>query len=522
MLQRKQKTTPLTVLIVEDSPIQALFLKRILEKAGYTLYMAKNGAEGLATAMEVKPDIVITDIVMPEMDGFELCRHIKELNDLKDIPVILLTTLNDPSDVINGLKCGADNFINKPYDENNLLNRIKYILISRELSSRERTQMGIEVLFHGEKHLITSDRQQMLNLLLSTYETAILKNKEIVTANEALQAEIVLRIKAEDEIRLLFRISTALGSLIDTDAIIKEVLDIMMDLKLFSLEERSFILLNKEDSLFCAYDIGHDAEFIASHTDLKFGAGLCGIAAKTGKVVISGDSQLDPRHTIGGREIKPHGHIVIPLKSGSRLVGVLCLSIKQQRDIRIDEKTLEMLQIIGNQIGIALENARLYEEAKNNALHDTLTGLPNRRFLDIFLQKSFAVAKRGTALSVVMFDIDHFKHYNDTYGHPTGDKVLISVAQTAKKTMRESNFIARYGGEEFIILLLEADAKDAITVAERLRENIEMETEVTVSLGISTYYPSIISMDELIKNADRALYEAKKSGRNCFCAAPYL
>src|SRR5439155_1179846 len=126
------------ILVVEDSPTQAEELQYILEQNGYQVSRATNGKKALEAMNKRKPTIVVSDIMMPEMDGYQLCRRIKEDNNFKDVPVILLTSLSDPVDVIKGLECGADNFITKPYDENYLLSRIQYILINRKLYKSDK------------------------------------------------------------------------------------------------------------------------------------------------------------------------------------------------------------------------------------------------------------------------------------------------------------------------------------------------------------------------------------------------
>ncbi len=176
------------VLIVEDSPTQAERLKHILERHDYEVSVASNGRAALDSLDQRKPHIIISDIMMPEMDGYELCRRIKGHQDFREIPVILLTSLSDPVDVVKGLECGADNFITKPYDEKYLLSRIQYILINRELYKSEKMQMGVEIFFAGRKYFITSERQQILNLLLSTYETAVQKNLELIKTQEELKS----------------------------------------------------------------------------------------------------------------------------------------------------------------------------------------------------------------------------------------------------------------------------------------------------------------------------------------------
>ena len=186
---------PVHVLVVEDSPTQAQQLIHMLERNGYEVTAASNGRKALELARLNRPTLVITDIVMPEMDGYALCRQIKEDPELGTLPVILVTTLSDPYDVIRGLECRADNFIIKPYEESYLLARIQFVLIHYEMRRHEQSGMGVEIYFNNHRHFITSDRLQIINLLLSTYETAVQRNQELTrtkdelrTANDSLES----------------------------------------------------------------------------------------------------------------------------------------------------------------------------------------------------------------------------------------------------------------------------------------------------------------------------------------------
>lgn len=174
------------ILVIEDSPTQAEQLRYMLEKHGYRVTTAGTGREALAFMAERKPGLIITDVIMPEMDGYELCRAVKSDERFRDIPVIMLTSLSDPHDVIRGLECGADNFITKPYDETSLLYRIINMQMERQHRSTADGEDGVEVYFDRRKFLITADRRQALNLLLSTYETAIQKNRELSSARDEL------------------------------------------------------------------------------------------------------------------------------------------------------------------------------------------------------------------------------------------------------------------------------------------------------------------------------------------------
>ncbi|MEX2271446.1 MAG: response regulator [Vicinamibacterales bacterium] len=197
------------ILIVEDSPTQAQRLKHLLLQRGYHVTHAANGRVALDMVQHHKPDMVISDVIMPEMDGYELCRRLKSDPVLGDLPVILVTTLSDPGDVIRGLECRADNFILKPYDERYLVSRVQFVLLNRQMRQAEQGGLAVEIFFHGEKHVITADRMQILNLLLSTYEAAIERNKELTRAKEAL-------IESEERTRLI--VSTAHDPFVGMDS----------------------------------------------------------------------------------------------------------------------------------------------------------------------------------------------------------------------------------------------------------------------------------------------------------------
>ncbi len=167
------------ILIVENSLTQAMRLQYILEKNDYRVLVTHNGKEALTAIHQRKATMVISAIVMPEMDGYELCRQIKGDEHLKDISVIFLTSLSDPQDIMRGMESGANNFIIKPYEEKSLLSRIRYILANQELRRVSMSGMGMEIVFGGKKYFFTPDRIQMIDLLLSTYETAVQKNLEL-------------------------------------------------------------------------------------------------------------------------------------------------------------------------------------------------------------------------------------------------------------------------------------------------------------------------------------------------------
>jgi PAS domain S-box-containing protein len=178
---------PRSVLVVEDSRTQAERLQAVLEEAGYLVEVAHDGETGVAAVEARPPDAVISDIVMPGVvDGYELCRRIKA-GPHRDVPVILLTSLSDPADIIRGLECGADNFLRKPYLASYLLERLKVLFATREIRAKDRVRFGMKVLFLGREVSINAEHQQVLDLLVSTFEEAVIQNRELRQREEELR-----------------------------------------------------------------------------------------------------------------------------------------------------------------------------------------------------------------------------------------------------------------------------------------------------------------------------------------------
>jgi PAS domain S-box-containing protein len=181
-MKTQGKNHSVNVLIVEDSRTQAEYLQHILENEGYTVVLATNGIEALEKVKIGEPSIILTDIVMPEMDGYELCRVIKTDENLRHIPVIIVTQLFDPADLVKGLDAGANNIIIKPYEPKHVISRIQNTL---QLDDADST---LEVSFDGKTHTIPAHKLRTPALLLSTLDNALKKNTELSEANELLAA----------------------------------------------------------------------------------------------------------------------------------------------------------------------------------------------------------------------------------------------------------------------------------------------------------------------------------------------
>lgn len=215
--------------------------------------------------------------------------------------------------------------------------------------------------------------------------------------------------------------------------------------------------------------------------------------------------------------LKPD-HLYSPLVSDNRTLGLIEICREESEDF--NENDLTLLSTLSSLIAQTLEKARLYEMA----ITDGMTGLYVHRYFQLALQNEIDRSKRyGKTLSLIMFDIDHFKNFNDTYGHQIGDIVITETATILKGTLRSIDLASRYGGEEFTVILPETEGAAALNVAERLRKLIEAHEysgykeplKVTISLGISVYPEHSLERLDLIRKADTALYHSKENGRNC-------
>ncbi len=211
-----------------------------------------------------------------------------------------------------------------------------------------------------------------------------------------------------------------------------------------------------------------------------------------------------------------------PLIAGGVIIGAVRLEGSKGLWTPERESLLESYLSVA---ASALSNLRLLQTMKKQANIDELTGLYNRRFLEDYARKLIAMAARkGTPLGIIMLDLDHFKNFNDEFGHEVGDRVLRQFSKTVTQAMRETNLAARYGGEEFVVLLPDTGAQYCMLVAERIRHAVERMVvpagtekplpQITVSLGVAIYPEHAKTLEELLLASDKALYESKRAGRN--------
>lgn len=231
------------------------------------------------------------------------------------------------------------------------------------------------------------------------------------------------------------------------------------------------------------------------------------------------ETSLPP--TPADRQYRSPSFLSCPLTIGGRTIGVMSFT-DRAGGRPFDKDSLDLFQAVAPQLAVAIDRATLKEKAgefEQLSVTDPLTKLLNRRYIEERLDEEVKRSNRhGLAMSFMMLDVDHFKSYNDQFGHPAGDDALKIVGNVIRETLRSADVAARFGGEEFAILLPQTVGEEAAAIAERIRTNIESTTfphrEVTMSIGVASCSAELCSTENIVSAADRALYEAKRSGRN--------
>ena len=450
------------VLVVDDIPDNVKLLEARLMGEYFDVVTAEDGFKALAICDEEQVDIILLDIMMPGMDGFEVCERLKANPNTAHIPVVMVTALDQPSDRVRGLKAGADDFLTKPVNDLQLIARVKSLVrlkaVSDELRLRAETarQIGIEEMLRSDGLMQTPGRVLVADGRASSQERIVRALKPIAEVDAVTEPQAALLKAASNPFELVI-----------VNSNFEDYDPLRLCSQLRSLERTRFL------PLLLVAEQGAD-EMVARALDL-------GVNDYILRPI--DPNELDPRSLTQIRRKRYNEHLRLNL-----------------------QHTMEL------------------------AIVDGLTGLNNRRYLDNHLKILFdRAAVRGRPISICMTDIDRFKLVNDTYGHDVGDEVLREFAARIRSTVRGADLACRYGGEEFVVVMPDTPIELAASVAERLRaivedkpfyvRSIDRELSITASLGIATSSGAFGAPDEILKHADKALYEAKHPGRNRVVAA---
>ncbi|TRO83715.1 diguanylate cyclase [Trichloromonas acetexigens] len=360
-----------------------------------------------------------------------------------------------------------------------------------------------------EKELAAAEEELRYQSLLTD------KNRQIEEANAELTAHV-------NELSALFSlIQDMIGSL-DLDVLFGRVLQIIKDV--VPCDELLLLLYQDEERLQISKTLGLNPA--RKYRELFDGRSiLMEEISHRQECLHVRDLEEDQRFEDYLRDYpETRSLLCVPMILKEQILGVINLHKKEVGGF--SEREIRLVQAITAQAAIAIENARLYQQTRDLSNTDSLTRLANRRFFQAALDKEFAQARRyGTNFSLIMIDIDHFKRYNDAHGHLQGDKVLRDVAQILQDNIRGIDLAARFGGEEFIILMPKTNKEGARAAAEKLRLCVaerefmgaaesQPEGHLTLSLGIAEFPEDADSLETLQEQADQALYQAKKEGRN--------
>ncbi len=331
--------------------------------------------------------------------------------------------------------------------------------------------------------------------------------------------------RSKHEQAILYRASQSLGAAMNEEAVVDAALETTGAIATFD-----FAAVTRHDK-------GRHVVVRATGLDAERYQGLSfkGNASLTAMVVknrhylpFRGDFEVE-RHVLFTKRANPNSLrslLVLPLNVREQTIGTLVVGA--QREHAFSRSARTALQVLTQQVAVSLANAAFVRRLEELATTDGLTGCLNKRtFLEELEQKLKSAARFGRHLSLVVTDIDHFKSVNDTYGHAAGDIVLRGLGGILRHVKRETDTVARFGGEEFCVLCEETDGAGAALLAERIRQELGSATfqseggalQVTCSAGVATFPEDASSAKDLFEVADRALYNAKRSGRNRVCAA---
>lgn len=341
--------------------------------------------------------------------------------------------------------------------------------------------------------------------------------------NQNLRVAIGKVKKADETLNSFVDFSKSIASVLDKERLLDTILE--KSLELLKAEQGSLMLVDNETSELVVEARKTVDDVVQEKMRLKKGEGVAGIVLQNGGSLLVRDIESDPRVSQQSRaRYKTKSFVSVPIKVEGRVTGVFNASDKIEGSA-FNEDDLTLIQSFMNNMAIAIERSILYkrtEEYKKLSITDPLTGIYNRRYLNSRLSEEITRYNRYKhPFSFLMFDLDGFKEYNDTYGHISGDELLKALADIIEESLRTIDIAARFGGDEFVAIFPQTPKVDAIQITNRVKEKIDKfldeynpDISLSVSMGLATYPDDASSIMELIEKTDQALYLAKKGGGN--------
>lgn len=473
------------ILLVEDSETQLKFLREGLLQNGFEVETAMNGSEAYKKVYTCTPDIVVSDIIMPAIDGYQLCRMLKNVEETKKIPVILLTVLENKIDNFWGKKAGAQLFLSKTIDVKELVNSINATVRRYPVNSEYKAELA-------SKDGVENSAQTRLNAILNELLLKSMFSNEFRNLSDFLNYERIM-------VEKLFSLLSSFVEYHVAGVFFASPDDFAENIVYIDTLGRN---LSKNLLSDVCYDFFRKME---EHKSIK-------------------NSKFEVVRMILGKELDYEfgdlaSKIIIPLIFDKKLIGGICFYTRQE----IDYSSFKYFDIMISELLAIFKMKYQYTEKEFMSVLDGLTGLYNRRQFEIGLEQEYNRTKRHPSdFSLAILDIDFFKKVNDNYGHQYGDYVLKTVADLMKQSFRKTDLLYRYGGEELVMIMPETNIEGALIPVQRLRRMVEeynfdyngVKAKVTVSIGLTMNYSNLNSSASILKSADEALYKAKEEGRN--------
>ena len=492
------------VLVVEDSATQANRLVTVLVAAGFQVVLASDGDKGLDAFHTSAFDLILSDVMMPGLSGYDLCRKVKADPRGADVPFVLLTSLGKSVDLVRGLECGADNYIYKPFQADALLRRIKTILTTKSAREAGPSRGTDDVLFMGNTLKIASTKEQILDYLGSTfedfsqarqreYESALAREKQIAQAESYRLREEMLRKEKEN----LGRLHAFLQSTLDALAIRIAILDSAGTILAVNAAWKRLAELDPMVGRAC--DVGTDYLDACENSARERPGEAIAVASGIREVMSRRREEFSREYPCNGAD-------------GRRWYNVRVTRFGEAEGVRV---------VVAHEDITPRKTAE--EQLLHEAYHDLLTGLPNRALFTDRLGRAVLRTKRspGCFFSVLFLDLDGFKVVNDSLGHMAGDQLLMGIARRLESCVRNGDTVARLGGDEFAILVNDIrDVDDAIRMGERIHEELSIpfllgghEVFTSSSIGIAVSDARYDRPVEILRDADTAMYRAKALGK---------
>jgi signal transduction histidine kinase/CheY-like chemotaxis protein len=455
---------PFYILIVEDSRVQAEILKHILESKGYLTTVAENGRNALEHISQKKPDLIISDVIMPVMNGYDLCKEIKQENSTRDIPLILLTALSDSKDVALALQSGADNFITKPYQSEYLIKRVKSILEKPvdHVESLPETK-PIKFSHSGKTYQITMDRSKILEFLLSAYEAAVIQHLEFQRSQKELRA-------TNEKINHLNQIISLSNSSLKSDALLESILQKTLSLQGFEMGAIYLLNGDKTEAVMKCYQ-----ETGPIYSDLQVLIGTLNLNDQSHQeLFIHGIPQFitldegDPldRDSMILKEIGAKCYTLLPLTSASSVIGAIALISTNKHDFSSQEKSLlssisteignaVQKNLLMNRLEIANEETNLYLDIMTHDINNVNTSALG--FLDL-LANEFTDDKKQLADMVIksinqsIEIIDNVSTIRRIHEQKEALRPVMLDVVIRNEILRFSNIKINYTGTDAVVL----------------------------------------------------------------------